>query len=298
MYDIKRNKKTNGLHAYENSCVRYYQTLLKIMIPISSSTSLSLDQSAKLVQKVLKLKKEQNVEIPELIQCSINQYLTAHTRLLKNIDAYFHCPVQLVKNVPHGNYNEVTKTIIDTTPEFLATTDEFSLLPMHYQSHFNDEMFVYMVQRGVELNVGGDDKRGGLFHTTRRLDRFGRSTDYRIKMCKRNFELLRNNDPPLFFPKDIVKTPFLHSALSRFSIVGLSDRKQVVPYFIDLNPNCLTKKDSKGRIPLELLCKCNWGDGIDTNNTKVDEFYVDMKLSFCFKKLCIIFRTMEHLEAY
>ncbi len=280
------------------------------MIPISSSTKLTLEQTAALVQKLELLQNEQNIELPTSLHNDIMELHRAKEALLKSIDVFLHpmtakgrsSPPEAVAAPPEASsskatsksikqvnqgYKEITKTIIDTYPEFLATMDDHGSLPLHCHRKIDKELFVYMVQRGVEHDVGPSNERGGLFHIPRiiiRRHHHVRSSDSggsvttsivdnhngrrivvqhtKRKLWKHieseDYELLRNHNPQLFFPnKDIEEFYLLHYTLKSLSTPPKQQMKDV-KYLIDLNPNCVRQKDSKGRTPLELTCRSRW----------------------------------------
>ena len=61
------------------------------MIPIASSTSLSIEKSAKLLQSLVDLK-DKNLKLPKKLAKSVHGLLNAQRVLLKEIDDLLHDP--------------------------------------------------------------------------------------------------------------------------------------------------------------------------------------------------------------
>ena len=73
---------------------KYHQQQLAIkqkehnMIPLSTSTTLSIEKAAKLLQNLVDLRDKRNKDLPEDISKSIESLLQAQKRLTKDIDKF------------------------------------------------------------------------------------------------------------------------------------------------------------------------------------------------------------------
>ena len=87
------------------------------MIPIASTTTLSIEKTATLLQKLLDLSTEQNVELPNFVSSKVNRLLKEQQKFVKDIDNY----LQFTPHFADKNGLETIITIVETYPEFLAT---------------------------------------------------------------------------------------------------------------------------------------------------------------------------------
>ena len=210
------------------------------MIPISSSTNLSIEKTAKLLQNLVDLKNNnKNIEynIPEDISESIDNLLEAQQLFLKEIDDYLHRP----SNFKHIDNIETVSTIVNTCPEFLATKDEGGWLPCHAAArakctiHSNSNSnsnssykhLLLFAGIGCDLDIGGKDKRGGLLMP----NDFGWNTLHLIR-DPNVFDALQKHNPSLFYKEDIQTYNLLHTAIGNWSV-------NLVQYFCELYPSYL-----------------------------------------------------------
>ena len=100
------------------------------MIPISSSTSLSIENSAKLLQSLVDLE-DKNVELPKKLAKCVDDFLDAQQTFLREIDEFLH---DYNDEDDSENKLEILKTIVEPYPEFLATMDEDTFLPCHCEA--------------------------------------------------------------------------------------------------------------------------------------------------------------------
>jgi hypothetical protein len=214
------------------------------MITITTETTISIEKVAKLLQNLVDLQKEAEKGLPIKLQACVSQLLSAQKRFVKQIDNYMHLM----------NYNvdgiETLKTIAETCPEFLATTDPQGNLPIHcpqvYGESLYSKTFVPLLANiGRRYGVGGEDARGGL------LVKNGRS--YNVLQCLTDcpstavFDALRNAEPPLFYQEDVQNYHLLHEAVS-------DQNTELVKYMADVDPSCLYHYDHSGNIPIHYIC--------------------------------------------
>ena len=76
------------------------------MIAITSKTTLSLEKTGKLVQKLLDLTENQNLELPDDLQAQFGNYLNFQYCFVRNIDRYLH---------EHSNYEDEEHIEVVTT---------------------------------------------------------------------------------------------------------------------------------------------------------------------------------------
>lgn len=206
------------------------------MIPITTSTTLSIEKTAELLKSLVELK-DKNATLSEKVSKSIDNLLDSQQELVKEIDNLMHTE-------KHYNQDEVEllTTIVEVCPEFLATKNENGCLPCHYAAEHSTSSFNKILESfaviGRKHNIGGDDSRGGLL--------VPRDTGRIALQCivnKETLEILREVDSPLFYVQDIQKYHLLHYAAWRCNL-------ELAKYFIDLDPSCVNKMDSKQRLPI------------------------------------------------
>ena len=215
------------------------------MIPITDSTSLSIERTAKLLQSLVDFK-DKNVELPEMLRESVDHLLDAQQTFLKNIDTYLHSD--------HKDELEILTAIVEPNPEFLATKDWSGMLPCHIEaskktksSYKNLKLYAEI---GRKHNIGGEEMRGGLlttYHNKRNTLHFFVHTE--------PFELLRETSPPSFYIEDVQKYQLLHCAASRCNL-------DLVKYMIRLDPSSLEQKDGKQWLPIHYFLRIFFHDNV------------------------------------
>lgn len=146
---------------------------METMIPITSSTTLSIAKTAKLLQNLVDLKEERNLEkLPDLVEVGIRKLLKQQQEFVKIIDDYMHLEDRGVDEVEI----ETLSTILEVCPEFLATMDEDECLPCHRAVQYSLPgyskppstskstltYFPLFADIGRQHGVGGKEGRGGL----------------------------------------------------------------------------------------------------------------------------------------
>ncbi len=125
--------------------------------PFNTSTSLSFEKIATLVQGLVALQ-EKTVKLPGDIQNSISELLSAQDKLVKSVDDFLHSEKRNI-----GEF-ELVKTIVTTCPEFLGTKDEsVGGLPIYwFASNFKfcAAYVPLLAQTGLEYGIGGVEGRG------------------------------------------------------------------------------------------------------------------------------------------
>ena len=87
------------------------------MIPITSSTTLSIEKTAKLLQNLIDLRDKGNLAFPEKISKGIDSLVEAQQKFVQGIDDYLHES----ESFEYEDDIEMVTTIVQTCPEFLAT---------------------------------------------------------------------------------------------------------------------------------------------------------------------------------
>ena len=208
------------------------------MIPITSSTTLSIEKTAKLLQNLINLKNKRSIHLPEGISRYVDSLLQAQQILVQKIDDYLHQP----EHFGDKDKFETVSTIVKTCPEFLAT-QYFGRLPCHCAvasvSKSSLKYLRLIANVGFQHKVGGNKMRGGLLmFKDAGCNLFQMITDIRV------FNVLKNHNPPLFHIDDVQKYNLLHLAVQKNSSLD------VVKYLCDLDPSCLYQLDEYGALPL------------------------------------------------
>ena len=240
------------------------------MIPFttSTSTSLSIEKTANLLQNLVNLK-EQNVELPEQISKSMDALLDAQQTLVKDVDSY----LQSYKTYKNEDENYViVKPIVESSPEFLATSTTGIIYPIHNAAtiatpscHNYLKLFIDV---GLKHNVGGKDSRGGLASQRGEM-----VDDVALRQIEHYeiFEMLREMNPPLFYIEDIQKYHLLHYAIQCRSL----DRMK---YLINLDPSCVNQRDEQNYLPIHFLEDDSF-DEIDEGREML-QYLIKSSLSF------------------
>lgn len=268
------------------------------MIPINNTgepTPLSLEKTCKLLQALLDLKADAQESdssvpvIPTEVEQAIEDLLQAQNTFVTNIDKF----LQKFKTYDHiGNFN-VVKTMVETCPELLATTNnnDKGRLPIHYAVCSNirqgQETFLPLFASvGMKYKIGGEEARGGLLiKNSNGNDVFNILA--RMEGTTGSFEALRNIQPePLFFNEDVQRYSLVSCQLSlvRFDTASFERRMDVLKYLLDLNENCLFQKDSSNRIPLWHLCHQQTRGSDPKLLLKILEYL--LKRSICIRPSC------------
>ena len=133
------------------------------MIPIASSTSLSIEKSAKLLKSLVDLK-HKNGKLPEMLTNIVVdhdlRFGGRKQKFLNEIDNYLH------SNSNDEEDLEILTAIVQPNPEFLATKDRNGMLPCHCKTWKGTKSaykaFKLFVEIGHKHNIGGEKMRGGL----------------------------------------------------------------------------------------------------------------------------------------
>ena len=209
------------------------------MIPIASSTTLTIEKAAKLLQNLVDWDHNSNVGLPMEISNSVNRFLRAQQRFAKDIDDYMH-------NVRHFSSEdsiEMVTEIVETCPEFLATQDEDSWLPCHIVANkatSSAHKYLLLFARiGHQYEIGGERKRGSLLVET--------DGDYNALHYISDpnvFDVLKSYEPPLFHVKDIQNHYLLHDAAK------YDNNLKLVKYFCNLDPSSLFQTNLSNELPI------------------------------------------------
>lgn len=211
------------------------------MIPITSSTTLSIEKTAKLLQNLIDLRDKGNLAFPEKISKGIDSLVEAQQKFVQGIDDYLHES----ESFEYEDDIEMVTTIVQTCPEFLATRDRYEYLPCHYAAGFEEinpspKYLPLFANIGYKHAIGGENSRGGLLVCDRCNNNALRYVnDHNV------LDLFQKNNPPLFFKEDIRNYTLLHDAAyfdeSSFDLVK---------YLCDLDPSCLYQRDGDNELPL------------------------------------------------
>ena len=201
------------------------------MIPIASSTTLSIEKTSKLLQNLVNLRNNSNAELPERISTRIDYLLKAQEMLVHEIEEYLCQPT----NYENENHMETITTVIQTCPEFLATKDKHGWLPCHQAAHVGsssaNKYLLLFADIGYQHNIGGEKSRGGLLvRDDQQFHSLAFISDPKV------FDALKKHDPPLFYIKDVKRNILLHHATRNYSL-------DLVKYFCSLDPSCIYKKN-------------------------------------------------------
>ena len=167
------------------------------MIPITSATTLSIEKTATLLQKLLDLRNEQNVELSGFISSRVDKLVKEQQQFVEDIDEY----LQIRPHFANESEIETITTIVETCPEFLATQEK-GRLPCFKAAEaslsVNTKYLLSFAQLGLKHGIGGKGSRGGLLieddKGTRALKKV-RDPDV--------FDVLQKHNPPLFYKEDI-----------------------------------------------------------------------------------------------
>ena len=226
------------------------------MIPIASSTSLSIAKTSQLLQTLLELKNRKSMDLPQQITKSMNLLLHAQQRFVKDIDTYLHENSIYDNEMDNGKKHEMeyvtVKTIVESNPEFLAVQDKYGRLPCHWAAMFATEYsnryFKLYIDIGCRYNIGGEDSRGGLLvpNHCQSQNAFHYIEDPAM------LEMLRQMNPPLFHIQDVQKYHLLHLVLLCYR-----NNLNMVKYFVELDPSCIYQRDDLNQLPIHLAV--DWG---------------------------------------
>ena len=191
---------------------------------IPSPTSLSIQQTATLLQNLVDLQQSKNGDgaklVPDHIENCVNKLLKAHTKFVQSIDEYMHLMDSQTSGIPYNRRDEdefeTVSTIVKTCPQFLATKDSNKEIPIHCYIRLGKQLqpnFIpLLAEAGHRIRIGGEKGRGGLLMnmsretmTLKYLAKISSSTDV--------WELLKNANPPLLLKEDICKKYLTHYAV-------------------------------------------------------------------------------------
>ena len=224
------------------------------MIPIASSiseASLTIEKASKLLRKLVDLKKNTNVELPEEISTGVDNLLRAQQKFLEGIDDYLHQP----SNYTNEDNIETVTEIVQTCPDLLAIKDKFGQLPCYIASRIRsssaNRYLLLFADIGCQHNIGGEENRGGLLI---------KSNDQHFNPLQHIrdpsvFDALQKHNPPLLHIKDVRRNILLHVAVRNFSL-------NLVKYFCNLNPSCLYQKlGGSNKLPIHCAIEREKNDG-------------------------------------
>ena len=211
------------------------------MIPITDSTTLSIEKTAKLIQSLVDLK-DKNVELPWKLAKCVDDVLDTQQTLLKEIDDLLHDHNEAKDN---EDRLEILKTIVEPNPEFLATKDEYGRIPCAVEicreTKPSFSALKLYAEVGYKHNVGGEGKRGGILVP----DNYYFTALQHIETVE-PLKVLQETTPPLFFIEDVQKHTLFHAAV-------FSGNTDLVKYFISLDPSFVYMKDRDGNFPLQYV---------------------------------------------
>lgn len=218
------------------------------MIPITPYTNVSIEKTARLLQNLVDLESNRNVHLPDHIGRSLDDLLKAQQTFLQRIDEYMHERSSFERE----DSIEVVSTIVETCPEFLATTDMDGRLPCrvaaHKASSSSHRYLLMFAEVGCHYNIGGEESRGGLLTPTNH----GHNALHFIRDPK-VFDVLQNHNPPLFYTKDIQKKILIHIAARKESL-------ELVKYLCNLDPACIFQENSHNGLPIHCAIKRHTSD--------------------------------------
>ena len=208
------------------------------MIPIASSTTLSLEKVTALVQNLLHLKKEKGVDVlPTHISSSIDKLLETQQTLVREIDEYLHQS----DHFEDDDNMDMVSTIVRTCPEFLATNDKDGNLLCHLAASVTSssahKYLVLFADIGHRYNVGGEESRGGILLPATWCNVLEYISEPKV------FHLLQKHNPPLFCKEDVQTYELLHHAAQCKTL-------DLVKYFCTLDPSCLYQLDEENLLPI------------------------------------------------
>ena len=225
------------------------------------STPLSIEKTAKLLEKLVDMRSKKSVRLPDIISKNVDKLLSAQRTFVKEIDNYLH-KVSSFKD--EDDSIETISTVVQTCPEFLATVDENGSLPCLFAaSAAIRNYFMLFAHIGHQYNIGGKCARGGLLY----LNYEGENALQCIEDIK-VFDELQNHNPPLFFKKDIRRYKLLHNAVEAESL-------QIVKYMCNIDPSCLNQRDDFNGLPIHrALVRLGGDDGL-----KIVQYFLQESVS-------------------
>ena len=238
------------------------------MIPISSSTTLTLEKAAKLLQSLVDLRDNTHVDLPEEISKRVDRILKAQQKLTKDIDGYF----RKESTYTDEDNLEMITTIVETCPEFLATRtlDNYNRLPCHYAAEeattFVHKYLFLFARIGHQYQIGGKSKRGGLL-----VKYDGGSNALHYVKHPKVFNVLKSHDPPLFYAEDVQKYILQHYATCCHNI-------DLVKYFCDLDPSCLYQFARRNVLPIHTALLRR---GDKDEKGEIVQYLIQKNVSYC-----------------
>lgn len=220
------------------------------MIPIVSSTSLSIEKTATLFQNLINLRKEREIELDyDDLEEHINDLLNAQRKFVNEIDKYMHTDF-------YEHEIETVTTIIETCPQFLATKDSCGHLHCYWATSVDTSRAIYVplfTDIGCRHNIGDERSRGGLLAQ----DNDGQNVLQNLATSPSadTIKAMMNNfDPPLFFVEDVRKYHLLCHAVKEECLHNVN-------FFVDLDP-CLHQLDVQYNLPIECVLKGRDNDAV------------------------------------
>ena len=263
------------------------------MIPIATSTNLSIEKTAQLLQSLVDLKNQQNLKLPDDLTKSVNALLNAQQSFVEEIDNFLHKENLYADGEDEMEYKTV-KTIVDSFPEFLAAKNMWGYIPLHHAAEHTElnapnKYIKLFIDVGCKHNIGGKDSRGGLLVPSD-VEDIENVEDLPLDCIKdpQIFEMLRLMDPPLFNIEDVQKYYLTHKAINADSVY-----LETVKYLIDLDPSCVHQKDEDNRLPIH--CLLEWNSLHDDDGVQdMMQYIIQLSLSCSSSNQTIggIFTTM------
>mmetsp|Transcript_15239 Transcript_15239/g.18548 ORF Transcript_15239/g.18548 Transcript_15239/m.18548 type:complete len:352 (+) Transcript_15239:256-1311(+) len=151
-----------------------------------------------------------------------------------------------------------TIEITRSCPMILSHTNAVGYLPIHMaikctRSQYRSDVIKFIIEEGINNNVGGREGRGGLL--TRTKDK------YRTALCllvvgddKTDIlDYLVKRQPPLLSSQDVIDYHLLHHAAG--DPFFFKDRFNTIRFLIDLCPQALGVRNDIGDLPIHHACK-------------------------------------------
>ena len=222
-------------------------------IPITSATTLSIEKTATLLQKLFDLREEQNVELPDFISSKVDDLLKEQHQFVKDIDKY-------LQSTPDESRLETFTAIVKTCPEFLATQKRGRLpcwRAAEASSPTNTKCLISFAELGMKHDIGGIGSRGGLLvQDVKGFTALKKIQDPNV------FDALKKHNPPLFYKEDVQRYGLVHCAAKYHSL-------DLVKYFHKLDPSCLQSRKKNNKLPIHYAV-CSRGK--NNESTKVMKY--------------------------
>ena len=201
--------------------------------------TISDEKQEELTQKLIELRDNQNVALPEEIRAALND----ERRFVEGIDDYLTRPYNFVK----FDHFDIVKTIVETCPEFLQPTWSRSMPPINSatmaipSSDLNNAGLKFVLLfANVSLRFDNEGKESRGYLLTR--NNFHSNSLQMVKDSS-TYNALKENDPPLFFTSDILKYKLVHNQALYLEL-------DVIKYLVDLEPSCVQQTNDDNELPI------------------------------------------------